>query len=194
MKYIEVNYMTLETQIEQYIPYSDEERAAKTLFQYFMNLCRDTIWHRTNLLGHITISAWITNTQRTKVLLIHHNIYNSWGWIGGHADGNPQLLHVARKEIAEETGLKEIKLLSENIFSINTLPVSFHYKNGRFVPPHMHFDVCFLFEADEHQSIRINKNENSGVSWFPIEDIIPSVTEEHMKNVYQKLMDKMIEF
>jgi len=66
--------MILETQIKEYVPYSDEESAAKSSFQYFMNLCGDTIWHRTNLLGHITVSAWITNAERTKVLLIHHNI------------------------------------------------------------------------------------------------------------------------
>ena len=43
--------------------------------------------------------------------MIHHNIYNSWSWTGGHADGDKDLLYVAIKEAKEETGVKNIKAL-----------------------------------------------------------------------------------
>ena len=42
--------------------------------------------------------------------MIYHNIYNSWAWTGGHADGNENLVEVALKE-AEEQYNKYIKLL-----------------------------------------------------------------------------------
>ena len=56
-------------------------------------------------MAHMTASSWIVNEDYTKVLMIYHNIYNSWAWTGGHADGDEDLLHVAVKEAREETGL-----------------------------------------------------------------------------------------
>ena len=47
--------------------------------------------------------------------MIHHNIYNSWGWTGGHADGNSDLIKVAIKEAQEETGIKHVKPIIDDI-------------------------------------------------------------------------------
>ena len=41
--------------------------------------------------------------------MIYHNIYNSWAWPGGHADGESDLLGVAMREVMEETGIKNLK-------------------------------------------------------------------------------------
>ena len=57
----------------------------------------DDVLVRDNEIAHITSSGFIVNKLRTKVLMIHHNIYNSWGWTGGHADGDEDLLYVAMK-------------------------------------------------------------------------------------------------
>ena len=61
-------------------------------------------------------SAWIVNLDRTKVLMAYHNIYQSWAWLGGHADGNPDVRQVIRKEIEEESGLTDIRFLTDDIF------------------------------------------------------------------------------
>ncbi|EPZ55371.1 NUDIX domain protein [[Clostridium] sordellii ATCC 9714] len=76
----------------------------------------------------MTSSGFIVNKNRDKVLMIHHNIYNSWGWTGGHADGDSDLLHVAIKEAREETGLKNVRPITNEICSIEILPVSAHVK------------------------------------------------------------------
>ena len=34
--------------------------------------------------------------------MVYHNIYNSWSWLGGHADGETDLLAVALREVKEE--------------------------------------------------------------------------------------------
>ena len=34
--------------------------------------------------------------------MIYHNIYDSWAWVGGHADGDEDLVHVVKKEIEEQ--------------------------------------------------------------------------------------------
>ena len=53
--------------------------------------------------------------------MIHHNIYNSWGWTGGHADGDSDLIKVSIKEAKEETGIKEARPNNNDICSIDIL-------------------------------------------------------------------------
>ena len=90
-------------QIKEYVPYNRQEAADKRLMLQFMERNPDAL-SRENLAGHFATSAWVVNPQRTKVLMIYHNIYKSWSWAGGHADGEQDLLAVVRREIAEETG------------------------------------------------------------------------------------------
>lgn len=63
---------------------------------------------RENLTAHFTASAWTVNPDRTKVLMAYHNIYRSWAWLGGHADGDSDLLAVALREVQEELSLIHI--------------------------------------------------------------------------------------
>lgn len=123
--------------------------------------------------------------------MAYHNIYNSWAWTGGHADGDEDLLRVSIKEASEETGINNLKLLSDGIFSIEILPVSAHIKRGHFVSSHLHLNCTYLFEANEEDEIRIKEDENSGVSWIDIDKTIEVSQEEQMKVIYQKLNDKL---
>lgn len=177
-------------QLEKYKPYNDEEKVIKSIMLEFLQQ-NENAFSRENLLAHMTASAWIVNKERTKVLMAYHNIYNSWGWLGGHADGDEDLLRVVQKEVAEESGLINIRLLYDGIYGINILTVFPHYKRGKYVNAHLHFDVEYLFEADEEDAVRMKPDENSGVGWVPIEEINQYVTEEHMKPVYAVLNEKL---
>ena len=97
----------------------------------------------------MTASAWVVNKDRSKILLAYHNIYDSWAWLGGHADGEKDLLKVALKEVAEESGVKNIKPVSEDILSVEILTVDGHEKKGVYVPSHLHLNVTYLIEADD---------------------------------------------
>ena len=68
----------------------------------------ENVFSRENSLCHMTASAWISSPDRTKVLMAYHNIYDSWSWLGGHADGDTDLLRVALKEAEEESGLSKV--------------------------------------------------------------------------------------
>ena len=91
----------------------DKELIVKAVDSY------DDILTRENIAMHITSSGYIINKNRDKVLMIYHKIYDSWAWTGGHADGDDDLLHVAIKEAQEETGLKNVKALDKDIFSLD---------------------------------------------------------------------------
>lgn len=181
--------MNLKTSIEEYIPYNEQEVKDKQLILQYINTFQDVLT-RKNEMGHMTASAWILNKEKTKVLMIYHNIYRSWAWVGGHADGEDNLLEVALRETKEETGVTKVIPIDENIFSLQIVAVDGHEKRGKYVATHVHLDNCFLLEVDEKETLKIKEDENSGVKWIPLEEVIKESTEERMYPIYQKLIEK----
>lgn len=126
--------------------------------------------------------------------MVHHNIYNSWSWVGGHADGDADFLRVIQKEISEETRLDKVKLLHDQIFSLCILTVPSHIKRGKIVNAHLHLDVEYLFEADETATTRTKLDENSGVKWVNIDEVEKVVNESETKPIYHRLNQKLLQF
>ena len=176
-------------QIEKYNPVDEQEKKDKEIILDFINK-NDDVLVRDNEIAHITSSGFIVNKLRTKVLMIHHNIYNSWGWTGGHADGDSDLIKVSIKEAKEETGIKEARPITNDICSIDILPVNAHIKRGKYVASHLHLSVAYILEADENEELVVKEDENSGVKWVDIDKVLDLTNEEYMKNVYKKLIDK----
>ena len=142
----------------------------------------------------MTASSCLLNATHDKVLMIYHNIYHSWAWTGGHADGDRDLLAVAKREAMEETGVTEIRAISEDIFSLEILTVDGHEKRGAYVPSHLHLNVSYLLETDEEEVLRIKPDENSGVRWFFLEEALAACSEPWMiERVYKKLNAKVRE-
>lgn len=182
--------MKIKEEIEKYIPYNEQEANDKELMLEYINTFEDVLT-RENKMCHFTASNWIVNKERTKILMIYHNIYKSWAWTGGHADGDSDLLHVALKETKEETGLNNLKLLSDGIYGLQILTVDSHIKRGKFISSHLHLDCCFLFEANEEDELKIKEDENSGVKWIDIAEATKITNEERMKPIYAKLNSKI---
>ncbi len=181
--------MKLIKKIKDFSPLCDREARDKADFINFIENNENCLL-RENEAGHITVSAWIVNKNRDKVLFCYHNIYDSWSWVGGHADGEEDLPAVALKEAKEETGVSA-RPVSEEIFSLEILPVAEHIRKGIRVPPHTHYNVTFLLEADENAEISVNPCENSGVMWIKKEEICKKSSEEWMiENVYKKLIER----
>lgn len=186
--------MSLLEQLRDYQPYNEQENNDKAVMLELLEK-EGNIFVRENKTVHFTASAWLINKEHTKVLMIYHNIYNSWAWTGGHADGETNLLTVAMKEAKEETGVETIVPVTEEIFSIEILTVDGHVKHGSYVPSHLHLNVTYLLEADEAEVVRVKPDENSGVKWFLMEEALDKSTEPWMVQwVYTKLNEKLKEF
>ena len=118
--------------------------------------------------------------------------YNSWSWLGGHADGETDLLSVAVREVKEEAGISNVHPVSEEIFSLESLTVDGHMKKGKYVSSHLHFNLTYLLEADSEEAVSIKADENSGVAWFSPEEALMRSTEPwFVEHVYIKLLKKM---
>ena len=183
----------LEKELREYEPFNEQEKRDKELILQWLQ-SDDKIFTRENKIAHITVSAWIVNNKRDKVLMAYHNIYDSWAWLGGHADGNKNLKEVVLKEVEEESGIKEVKFLSTDIFSIEILTVDGHEKSGEYVSSHLHLNFTFLLEADEKLSLKIKPDENSGVEWIKVDEISKKSSEKwFIDRIYSKLCKKVKE-
>lgn len=182
--------MNYKDAILAYQPMNEQEKVEKRAILHYINDYPDNILLRDNELAHITSSGFIMNKDLTKVLMIYHNIYKSWSWTGGHADGDEDLLYVAIKEAKEETGITNVEPLMEQIASIDILPVWGHIKKGKHIATHMHLSVAYILIADEKQALHIKEDENSGVKWIKVEEIERYGNEKEMLPLYYKLVDR----
>ena len=175
--------------LKKYKPYNAQEEADKKFFIECEE--KEQILTRDNTLAHLTSSAFITNPNRNKVLCIYHNIYKSWGWVGGHADGDDDMLYVAMKETREETSLKNFKVLSEEPIAIDSLSVYSHVRKKKFVNAHVHLNLTYLFEADEKETFHILEDENSNIGWLTFDELLDKCDEPHMLPVYKKIIERI---
>lgn len=137
--------------------------------------------YRDNRAGHLTASAWVLDASGTRVLLMHHRKLNRWLQPGGHADGDPDLQAVARREVEEETGLADLSLSESGIFDldIHRIPA-----RGDFAE-HDHFDVRFLFKAPESAQLVAN-HESYEVAWVSLDLTEPRLQEASLARMVSK--------
>ncbi|MCQ2501586.1 MAG: NUDIX hydrolase [Lachnospiraceae bacterium] len=176
--------------IETYIPYNEQEERDQVLILNWLRQ-HENAYSRENEIAHMTASAWVVNKDRSKVLMVYHKIYNSWSWLGGHADGEKDLLAVALREVREEAGISSVRPVSEDLLSLEILTVDGHQKKGRYVPCHLHMNVTYLLEADELEETSVKEDENSGVGWFTPEEALQASTEPwFVERIYSKLIER----
>ncbi len=183
--------MKIVEEIKAYAPCCEQEARDKPVILDYLSKNPDA-FYRSDPIAHMTASAWIVNRERTKVLMVYHRIYDSWSWTGGHADGEKDLLAVALREAREETGLRNVRPLSSEIFSLEVLTVDGHEKRGEYVPSHLHMNVTYLLEADESEPLHVCEDENKGVRWFGLDEALLASTEPwFVERIYKKLNDKL---
>ena len=183
--------MDLLEQMEAYHPFNEQEEMDQKLILKCLRQDED-IFTRKNSLAHMTASAWVVNQDRTRVLMAYHNIYDSWSWLGGHADGDEDVRRVIKKEIQEESGLTEVKFLSDELFSLEILTVDGHEKRGEYVSSHLHLNVTFLLEGDTEAPLAVKPDENSRVGWIPADEIESRCSEPWFaERIYSKLGEKV---
>jgi 8-oxo-dGTP pyrophosphatase MutT (NUDIX family) len=162
-----------------YKPQLEEETKFVLTFLELLN--HPDCFQRTHLPGHITGSAWIVNSSRTKTLLVLHGKLNRWMQPGGHADGDENILRVALREAEEETGLKNLKAI-QTIFDIDIHLIP----ERKDFPAHDHYDIRFLLEADENEKVVVS-DESHDVKWILLSELEKYTTERSVLRMKEKL-------
>ena len=172
--------------LREYQPYNQHERDMYETLVRFVETelnCFD----RDLQIGHITGSAWIIDQSHTQALLTHHFKLDRWLQLGGHADGDPDVLRVAMREAREESGIDRIKPLTEAIFDVDV-----HSIPARDMEPrHLHYDVRFLLEADAETPLVIS-GESKDLAWINLTDIAQITTEQSITRMVTKCLERRI--
>lgn len=186
--------MDLLTELERYVPWNAQETEDR---EELLRRLRagEELYTRENRSAHLTASAWVVSPDRRQALMAYHNLYGSWAWLGGHADGERNLLSTALREVREESGLERLRPVSEHIYSLEILAVDGHEKRGRYVPSHLHLNVTYLLEADPAEAVRCKPDENSRTGWFPLAEAAAASSEPWFRRrIYSKLNAKLAAF
>jgi 8-oxo-dGTP pyrophosphatase MutT (NUDIX family) len=138
---------------------------------------------RSCLEGHLTASAWVVDAARSRVLLTHHRKLDLWIQLGGHADGEANLLAAALREVTEESGLTRVRAVSSEIFDVDRHRIPAR----KTEPEHWHFDVRFLIEADPAEPVIIS-DESHDVAWVALADVTRLNAEESVARMVRKTL------
>ena len=163
-----MNRILLRENLQNYrTPYEEEAEFTSEFLELTFD---EQAFKRERLEGHFTASAWIVNKRRTHSLLTLHGKLNRWLQLGGHADGNENLLEVAMTEAREESGLTSLRLVDKRIYDIDKHIIP---QRGD-VPEHFHYDVRYLIEAELDEPLVISKESNdlAWINFDSIEDMI----------------------
>jgi 8-oxo-dGTP pyrophosphatase MutT (NUDIX family) len=138
---------------------------------------------RTCLTGHLTGSAWILSPDRRRTLLTHHGKLGKWLQLGGHADGDPDLLAVALREAREESGLTRLSVVDTRLFDVDR-----HWIPSRGAEPgHWHHDLRFMLEADPSEPLTVSE-ESRELAWVDVASVPSLNPEESMARMVRKTL------
>lgn len=167
--------------LEVYRGQHPEEGATCRQFIEFVR-AEESCFERSLSVGHVTGSAWVVNVKGDAVLLTHHRKLGIWVQLGGHADGNPDVLDVALTEAREESGIAALKPVSSEIFDIDIHLIPENSKEAA----HYHYDVRFALMA-ESEDYQVSA-ESHDLSWVPVKKIPEYSSEESLLRMARKWM------
>jgi 8-oxo-dGTP pyrophosphatase MutT (NUDIX family) len=136
---------------------------------------------RTCLAGQLTASAWVVDPAHTRTLMTHHRKLDRWLQLGGHADGEADLLAAALREVREESGLNRLRPVSAEIFDVDRHRIPAR----KTEPEHWHFDVRFLVEADPDEPLSVS-DESHEVAWIALDEAARLNPDESIARMVRK--------
>ena len=155
-----MNRSNLTKLLNQYDPSFDEEVIFKQDMLSFISQ-NTNCFERSLAIGHITASAWVLNSDGSQALLLHHAKLNKWFQLGGHCDGDSDVIAVAIKEAQEESGITNIVPVSTDIFDIDIHLIP---ENSREKALY-HYDVRFLLQVKGDEEI-VQNRESKELRWI----------------------------
>lgn len=168
--------------LKEYLPTTEEIASRDKIVEFVKN--NENCFERSLLTGHITASAWLLNTKGDKALLTHHRKLDDWFQLGGHCDGDWDVLGVAIKEAQEESGIQSIVPVMTSIFDIDVHKIPSNSKE----PEHYHYDVRFLLKALENDNI-VCSHESKELRWVSKDATTFPTQQRSVLRMFKKWVD-----
>lgn len=167
-------------ELEDYLAHYPKEAEMVKRYIAFVKK-HDNCFERSLKVGHVTGSAWVVNRQGTHALLTHHKKLNIWVQLGGHADGDAHVLRVARREVEEESGLRDFEQVGDGIFDVDIHLIPARKQE----PEHFHYDVRYAFRVVGDEAYVVS-DESHDLEWIEIANLQEKTTEESMLRMGRK--------
>lgn len=120
-----------------------------------------------------TIEVFIV--YKDKVLLIHHKALDRWLPVGGHIELDEDPEQALFREIEEETGLTDIKVLGSKLDlerdGFKSLFAPVYLDIHRINETHRHIGMVYFVVSDKEQ-VRLEKDEHKDIRWFGKKDLV----------------------
>jgi 8-oxo-dGTP pyrophosphatase MutT (NUDIX family) len=167
--------------VRAYRPFDERERGMRDRLVVFLEAHGLRAFDRAHPPGHVTASAWIVDPERTHAVLLHHRKLDRWLQLGGHVDGDPDVRRAALREAREESGLRTLRLISDDLYDIDV-----HRIPARGAEPeHDHYDLRFALEADPREPLRGNE-ESHAVRWIALDDLEQYAVDDSVRRLAVK--------
>ena len=166
--------------LEQYHPADAEEKNYRAAMIAFAQKYTDC-FERSLEIGHFTASSWLVDKDNTHALLMHHTKLDRWFQLGGHCDGESDVLAVALKEAQEESGITAIAAVHDNIFDIDVHVIP-EFKG---IPEHIHYDVRFLLQVTSDEAI-VQNSESKELRWISKNPVDLPTPERSVTRMFEK--------
>jgi len=138
-------------------------------------------FERSLAIGHITASCWLVNKNNDRALLTHHATLNRWFQLGGHCDGDSDVLAVAIKEAQEESGITHIVPVSTEIYDIDVHKIP---ENNR-EKEHYHYDIRFLLKVTSDETVLVN-HESKELRWISKDRALLPTSSQSVVRMFDK--------
>jgi ADP-ribose pyrophosphatase YjhB (NUDIX family) len=177
-----MNRQQLIEQLHAHQPSDDHERTMRDRVIAFVH-AHENCASRSLLVGHLTGSAWVINTEGTHALLTHHRKLNLWVQLGGHVENDVSMLAASLREAREESGLHEVHVVVDNIFDVDIHAIPAR----RDEPEHFHYDIRYLLRADRYAPLTVS-SESKDLVWMPLDEIAQLTQEESVLRMVRKTL------
>jgi ADP-ribose pyrophosphatase YjhB (NUDIX family) len=143
--------------------YREQDDLSREFLQFFNS--HSDVFQRHHPPGHFTASCWLVSADEQRVLLTHHKKLGRWLQLGGHADGNHNLIQVALTEAFEESGLSDLAI-EPKIFDLDAHVIPARKED----PEHIHWDVRFVIRVMGSEQYQLS-DESLALAWRDIAEI-----------------------